>query len=101
MVTMKKWWLVVLVFTCALSLTSCSKKKNTELLSGEPGIGKSTLIAQIAHSLKGEVFYASGEESAWQIKNRLERLRCNLSKIKFTKNNSPNFRIIYYDEKGG
>lgn len=34
---MKKWWLTVLVFTCALSLTSCSKKKSDELLQG--GVG--------------------------------------------------------------
>lgn len=33
---MKKWWLTVLVFTCALSLTSCSKKKS-ELLQSGPG----------------------------------------------------------------
>lgn len=34
---MKKWWLTVLVFTCAISLTSCSKKKSTELLQDGPG----------------------------------------------------------------
>lgn len=34
----KRWWLTAVVFTCALSLTSCSKKKpGNELLSAEPG----------------------------------------------------------------
>ncbi|MBZ5495818.1 MAG: DNA repair protein RadA [Acidobacteriia bacterium] len=47
------------------------------LLGGEPGIGKSTLLLQIAQSLqkKGRrVLYVSGEESAQQIKMRAERL---------------------------
>ncbi len=55
------------------------------LLSGEPGIGKSTLVAQIAGSSvsKLSVIYASGEESAAQVKNRLDRLNCNLDNLKF------------------
>lgn len=56
------------------------------LLSGEPGIGKSTIVAQIAEAIAEQdspVFYASGEESAVQIKNRLERLGVDLKKIKF------------------
>jgi len=56
------------------------------LLSGEPGIGKSTIVAQLADAIgksHGDVIYLSGEESAGQIKARLERLKCNLEKIKF------------------
>ena len=53
------------------------------LISGEPGIGKSTLIAQIANKLSGDVVYASGEESAHQVKDRLIRIGCDLKKIKF------------------
>lgn len=58
------------------------------LLSGEPGIGKSTILAQIADAVAGTgegefVVYVSGEESAAQIKNRLVRLRCDVSRIKF------------------
>ena len=46
------------------------------LLSGEPGIGKSTLLLQISDSLckSKKVLYVSGEESRSQIKLRAERL---------------------------
>jgi len=44
------------------------------LLGGEPGIGKSTLILQIALKLNQKVLYVSGEESQNQIKMRGERL---------------------------
>lgn len=47
------------------------------LLGGEPGIGKSTLILQIALTLVKKVLYISGEESQSQIKLRAERLRNN------------------------
>lgn len=53
------------------------------LLSGEPGVGKSTLIAQMANGLNDSILYVSGEESAAQVKSRLERLACNLDNIKF------------------
>jgi len=56
------------------------------LLSGEPGIGKSTIVAQIADAVatdKEPVLYSSGEESAGQTKDRLTRLGCDLNKIKF------------------
>lgn len=47
------------------------------LLGGEPGIGKSTLLLQVAaefaHSGK-KVLYVSGEESPYQVKLRAERL---------------------------
>jgi len=45
------------------------------LIGGEPGIGKSTLMLQIALSLpKVKVLYVSGEESEAQIKMRAERM---------------------------
>lgn len=54
------------------------------LLGGEPGIGKSTIVAQMAGVLIGRtVVYVSGEESALQIKNRFERLRIDPSSVKF------------------
>ncbi len=46
------------------------------LLSGEPGIGKSTLLMQISDTLaaRRRVLYVSGEESRGQLKLRAERL---------------------------
>ena len=46
------------------------------ILTGDPGIGKSTLLLDIAHRLsqKHKVFYFSSEESLVQIKSRAERL---------------------------
>lgn len=51
-------------------------KGSIVLLSGDPGIGKSTILMQICNKLKGncEVLYVSGEESASQIKLRAVRL---------------------------
>ncbi len=55
------------------------------LLAGEPGIGKSTLVAQIGDQINKQfkVVYASGEESLPQVKLRLERLKCSLDKFEF------------------
>ncbi|OYX42572.1 DNA repair protein RadA [Candidatus Saccharibacteria bacterium 32-49-12] len=46
------------------------------LLAGQPGIGKSTLLTQIAATtgMNSPVLYVSGEESAQQIKLRASRL---------------------------
>ncbi|MDO4870444.1 MAG: DNA repair protein RadA [Bacillota bacterium] len=47
------------------------------LISGEPGIGKSTIILQAAQNIaeaKGKVLYVSGEESEEQIKMRADRI---------------------------
>lgn len=45
------------------------------LIGGEPGIGKSTLLLQVAMGTKGlKVLYVSGEESEQQIKMRAERI---------------------------
>ena len=44
------------------------------LLGGEPGIGKSTLMLQVAAILPGRGLYISGEESPSQVKNRADRL---------------------------
>jgi len=47
------------------------------LLGGEPGIGKSTLMLQLALRLAVKVAYVSGEESGQQIKMRAERIGIN------------------------
>lgn len=46
------------------------------LLSGDPGIGKSTILLQICNALQNklDILYVSGEESAIQIKMRANRL---------------------------
>ncbi|HNQ27821.1 MAG TPA: DNA repair protein RadA [Aquaticitalea sp.] len=44
------------------------------LLGGEPGIGKSTIMLQIALQLPYKTLYVSGEESQKQIKMRAERI---------------------------
>lgn len=52
-------------------------KGSLVLLSGDPGIGKSTILLQICQNLgsKGQkIFYVSGEESANQIKLRAVRI---------------------------
>ena len=52
-------------------------KGSLVLISGEPGIGKSTLIIQAAANIArdcGRVLYVSGEESGEQIKMRADRI---------------------------
>jgi DNA repair protein RadA/Sms len=49
-------------------------KGSVTLLGGEPGIGKSTLLLQVALSISQKVLYVSGEESQSQIKMRAERI---------------------------
>lgn len=55
------------------------------LLSGEPGCGKSTIVAQIAKALEKElaILYISGEESGQQVKLRLDRLNYQPQKMSF------------------
>jgi len=52
------------------------------LLGGDPGIGKSTLMVQVAHSVSGSL-YISGEESEHQIALRAKRLGLKLERISF------------------
>lgn len=51
------------------------------LLAGQPGIGKSTLLLQVANSIASanRVLYASGEESASQVRLRSRRLGADTS----------------------
>ena len=52
------------------------------LISGEPGIGKSTIIAQTANNIAntyGPVLYVSGEESEEQVKLRADRICGSIS----------------------
>lgn len=59
------------------------------LLAGEPGIGKSTIVAQLAdsfsrHNQGKTAYYASGEESEGQVRLRFERLGIEPTHISFS-----------------
>jgi len=77
------------------------------LLTGDPGIGKSTLLAQVLKELK--TVYISGEESTDQVKDRLERLAIDLKNFYLSNNqetetivdglkkNLNNFEVVVVD----
>jgi len=44
------------------------------LIGGQPGIGKSTLMMQLALQMRAKILYVSGEESEEQIKMRADRI---------------------------
>lgn len=58
------------------------------LIAGEPGIGKSTILAQIAQKVSEQIkknqniIYISGEESAVQFKDRFDRLNYKYANLK-------------------
>lgn len=59
-------------------------KGSLTLISGDPGIGKSTLLLQCANNISlkyGSVLYVSGEESEEQIKIRGDRLGVKAKKL--------------------
>jgi DNA repair protein RadA/Sms len=63
---------------------------SVSLLGGEPGIGKSTLLLQVAATLAGAqpVVYASGEESTEQIAHRARRLGLRGEQLALLSDNS-------------
>ncbi|MEF3254392.1 MAG: DNA repair protein RadA [Deferribacterales bacterium] len=70
-------------------------KGSVILIGGEPGIGKSTIMLQIASilsKLNKKVAYCSGEESATQIKIRAQRLGVNDSDMDIVSTNS--FEVV-------
>jgi len=60
------------------------------LIAGEPGIGKSTLLLQVASAIaqNQSVLYVSGEESAHQIGLRAERLGVKATNLQLITSNS-------------
>lgn len=65
-------------------------KGSINLLAGQPGIGKSTLLLQIANSISktSKVLYVSGEESLRQVGLRAKRLGLMSSKLELASSNS-------------
>lgn len=63
---------------------------SVNLIAGQPGIGKSTLLLQLAYAVaaKSAVLYISGEESAHQIGLRAERLGALRSELNLATSNS-------------
>ncbi len=63
------------------------------LLAGEPGIGKSTILTDIAQALKdSSILYVAGEESVDQIKIRTERMGYKADNLKVFQ--EPNIEAI-------
>ena len=60
------------------------------LIAGQPGIGKSTLLLQLANKIASQVptLYISGEESAHQIGLRAKRLGASSNKLNIVTSNS-------------
>ena len=65
---------------------------SVSLLTGQPGIGKSTLLMQICAKIakSAPVLYVSGEESAGQVKLRAKRLGANSEDLSFASSTSGN-----------
>lgn len=63
---------------------------SVNLIAGQPGIGKSTLLLQLAHELAKthKILYISGEESAHQIGLRAERLGATSKNLQLATSNS-------------
>jgi DNA repair protein RadA/Sms len=63
---------------------------SVNLIAGEPGIGKSTLLLQLANSLSATypILYISGEESGHQVGLRAERLGAKGKKLMIASSNS-------------
>jgi DNA repair protein RadA/Sms len=73
----------------------------TILLSGEPGVGKSTLLLEVAHrwaQAGRRALYLSGEESAGQIRLRAERTRCTHDEVYLAAESDLQMALGHIDE---
>jgi DNA repair protein RadA/Sms len=63
---------------------------SVNLIAGQPGIGKSTLLLQLAYAVAAQVptLYVSGEESAYQIGLRAARLGTQRPELQIATSNS-------------
>lgn len=75
-------------------------KGSLVLVGGDPGIGKSTLLIQVAQAVSGKnlkVLYVSGEESLKQTKLRAERLGVTGENIYLVSENNLDFVVNYVE----
>lgn len=69
------------------------------LIGGEPGIGKSTLVLQVAISMpEAKVLYISGEESIQQLKLRAQRLEIKHDNCLFVSETSMEKAFLFMNE---
>jgi len=71
------------------------------LVGGDPGIGKSTLLLQVADNLgqsKKKVLYVSGEESVSQTKLRADRLKTSHAELYIVSENNMDYILRYIDD---
>ncbi|TDQ54891.1 DNA repair protein RadA [Actinorugispora endophytica] len=70
------------------------------LLAGEPGVGKSTLLLEVAalYADLGPVLYITGEESAGQVRLRAERLGALAPKLYLAAENSIGALVAHVDQ---
>jgi DNA repair protein RadA/Sms len=76
-------------------------KGSLVLVGGDPGIGKSTLLIQVAEtigSIGQKVLYVSGEESLKQIKLRADRLGIGNDQIYLVSENNLDYIVSYVSE---
>lgn len=76
-------------------------KGSLTLISGDPGIGKSTLLLQTANNIAsqyGKVLYVSGEESEEQIKIRGDRLGVNAKELYIVSETNLDTIEVYIEE---
>lgn len=68
------------------------------LIAGEPGIGKSTLLLELANNL-GRTLYVSGEESKEQVKIRADRLRVKNKQLLFIEDTNVDSVIAAFENE--
>lgn len=76
-------------------------KGSLVLVGGDPGIGKSTLLLQVASAIstnKLKVLYVSGEESLKQTKLRADRLQIKNDNILLVSENNLDYIVKYVEE---
>jgi DNA repair protein RadA/Sms len=72
-------------------------KKSVMVIGGEPGIGKSTLMGQIAKSFDGICLYLTGEEATGNVNKRIKRI----AKDKFENNKVIIHSFFIFEELKG